>query len=255
MAKHLLVAATACLLGATATAGPPPSDTLDIASVKADLRVLTDGKKHYIAINPKELSDEFFFFGDGKTMWGQRSTGGSRDGEAFSRVFWEPRVKARYQASFDFRDGKYRLTCDERTTEFKPVGPDEAKSLVDGAKFMKPRWNHQAYALARDNTGRYYFVDKAREPEGNKNFRLFAGPKGKLQAQKMVNVVSDSEGEIFATKSGSLRLVLDKHESLWVQGKSQVKLVMLPVEDNVILIYTDLGVYAGEPLGTPCDDL
>ena len=29
----------------------------------------------------------------------------------------------------------------------------------------------------------------------------------------------------------------------------------VPVEDNHVLIYTDLGVYTGEPLGTPCDDL
>jgi hypothetical protein len=28
---------------------------------------------------------------------------------------------------------------------------------------------------------------------------------------------------------------------------------LLPLEDNVHLIYGDLGVYAGEPLGTPCD--
>jgi hypothetical protein len=27
----------------------------------------------------------------------------------------------------------------------------------------------------------------------------------------------------------------------------------LPVEDNVALIYADLGVYTGQPLGTPCD--
>ena len=60
---------------------------------------------------------------------------------------------------------------------------------------------------------------------------------------------------IFATKGGELRLVLDKHQLLWVEHKMEKKLVALPVEDNAVLIYTELGVYAGEPLGTPCDDL
>ena len=30
---------------------------------------------------------------------------------------------------------------------------------------------------------------------------------------------------------------------------------MLPIDDNAVMIYTDLGVYTGQPLGTPCDDL
>ena len=95
-----------------------------------------------------------------------------------------------------------------------------------------------------------------REPEDTKNFRLCAGIKGAMKLQKMTNVVSDSEGDIFSTKTGSLRLVLDKHETIWVQSEKKTKLVFLdPVEDNHVMIYTDLGVYTGEPLGTPCDDL
>jgi hypothetical protein len=246
----------ALLVGAPVGAVPPPVETLDINEVKPKLMVLGDGKKHFIVINPTELMDEFFFYGDGKTMWSQRSTGGGREGDvAFDRVFWEPRVNARYKASFGLRDKKYTLLCDDRKTEFKPLEPAESKAILDGAKFMKPRWKHHAYALARDNTGRYFFVDQAREPEGNKNFRLWAGPKGGLKPQKMINVVSDSEGDIFATKLGELRLVLNKQESLWVEHKVEKKLIILPVEDNAILIYTDLGVYAGENLGTPCDDL
>jgi hypothetical protein len=29
----------------------------------------------------------------------------------------------------------------------------------------------------------------------------------------------------------------------------------MPVEDNTVLIHKELGVYIGQPLGTPCDDL
>jgi hypothetical protein len=69
----------------------------------------------------------------------------------------------------------------------------------------------------------------------------------------MTNVVSDSAGDVFATKSGELKLVLGKKEASWVQGKKAKDLILLPLEDNVQLIYSELGVYTGQPLGTPCD--
>jgi hypothetical protein len=76
-----------------------------------------------------------------------------------------------------------------------------------------------------------------------------------MKPLKMTNVVSDSEGDVFATRSGELRLVLDKKESAWVQKGKRQPLRSLPVEDNVQLIYSELGAYTGQPLGTPCDVL
>jgi hypothetical protein len=69
----------------------------------------------------------------------------------------------------------------------------------------------------------------------------------------MTNVVSDSAGDAFATKSGELKLVLGKKEASWVQANKAKNLILLPIEDNAQLIYSDLGVYSGQPLGTPCD--
>src|SRR5437660_95290 len=124
----IAVAAVLVALATPAARAEVDGETLDIAAVKSKLRVLTDGKKHFIAVNPEEISDEFFFYGDGKTMWGQRTGSGGRNGEDFSRTFWEPRVKARYQASFQFRDKKYELQCDERKTAFAPLPEAEAKA-------------------------------------------------------------------------------------------------------------------------------
>ncbi len=76
-----------------------------------------------------------------------------------------------------------------------------------------------------------------------------------MKLQKMTDVASDSEGEIFATKTGSLRLVLDKKQSSWLMGEKATSLTLIPVEQNYQMIYNDLGVYTGERLGTPCDDL
>lgn len=233
-------------------AGPP----LDLAAVKDKLVLLTDGKQHFVAIVPFGDAFENFYYGDGKTFWAQRVIGGGSSGtESFDRVFWEPRVKARWKASFDFKDGKYTILCDERKTELTASADAERTASLAEARFFAPRWKHQAYALARDNQGKYYFVDKLREPEQSRSFRLFVGMKGNLKPQKMINVVSDSEGDIFATRSGSLRLILDKHETTWVAGKIKMPLISLPLEDNHVLIYTDLGAYTGERLGTPCDDL
>jgi hypothetical protein len=253
----------------TAVAAPPaksdPPATADIADVKDKLTLWTDGKKHFLALALTTNSDlPVFWSADGKEFYqlrigGGGSEGGDADLKRLDRVYWEPRVDAPYKASFDYKAenkvGTLSVQCSERKTALKQLVTDEAKTLLDAAKFYKARWNRRAYALARDNTGKYYYVDNQREPQGAKNFRLWAGPKGAMKPQKMVNVVSDSEGDIFATKSGQLRLVLDKHETTWIQSQKKTKLVFLPVEDNHIMIYSDLGVYTGEPLGTPCDDL
>jgi hypothetical protein len=244
-------------LAARATPATAAEEAVDISADKPKMVVLSDGKKHYIAIVPfAEDSFAGFFYGDGKSFWQQRIHGGGSVGkESFDKIFWDPRAHAPYEAALDFKDGKYVVTCSSRKTELTPVAEGEAKSILDGARFYKPHWKRQAYALSRDNTGRYFYVDKAREPEGNKSFRLFVGMKGALKLQKMTNVVSDSAGDIFATKTGELRLILNAGETLWQQAGKQTKLIHLPVEDNHVLIYSELGVYTGERLGTPCDDL
>jgi hypothetical protein len=114
-------------------------------------------------------------------------------------------------------------------------------------------WKRQAQALARDDAGNYYFVDRMRDEFGGKGHRIFAGPKGGLKEMPMVNVVSDSVGEIYATKRGELRFVTSSAEALWIKGAAKSKLTLIPVSENVDLIYGDLGVYDGS-LGTPCDD-
>jgi hypothetical protein len=260
MIKTACLAACAAALLAAVPAVARADDAVDVSEYKDKLKVLTDGKGHYLTVMPFTIGDGpdtgYLFYGDGKTFWAQRRYGGFRSGdEAFDNAFWDPRVASGYQASFGFRDKKWTVQCGERVTELKALEKPEADKLLADAKFMKPRWTRKAYALARDNSGTYYFVDRMREPEDSKDFRVFRGPKGAVKPQKMVNVVNDSEGDIFITKAGKLRLVLDKHETTWVEGGKSLKLTPLEVGDNHVMIYSELGVYAGEKLGTPCDDL
>jgi hypothetical protein len=112
------------------------------------------------------------------------------------------------------------------------------------------------YALLRDTQGNYYLVEKGFQPEDEKSFRVHVGPKGSLKLQQMKDIVSDSEGQIFSTKKGELRLVVDRSQSpVWIEGpKKKVELRVVPITENLPMIYNELGVYAGARLGTPCDD-
>jgi hypothetical protein len=235
----------------------PQEPAVDISEVKDKLEILSDGKKHYLALIPFDDGGwKHVYYGDGKSFYALRVIGSGAEGrESFDFTFWEPRVKARYQAGFELRHGKYEVTCDTRKTELTLLPRSEAEAMIAAATFHKPLWRFRAFALARDDKGTYYYVDRQREPEDSLNFRLYSGPRGSVKPLKMINVVSDSEGQIFSTKAGDLRLVLDRHEAAWVKGKARTTLVPLPIEDNAPLIYGDLGAYTGQRLGTPCDDL
>ncbi|MBI5542290.1 MAG: hypothetical protein HY901_00250 [Deltaproteobacteria bacterium] len=119
--------------------------------------------------------------------------------------------------------------------------------------FEAPLLKREPHGLARDSKGTYYYVDRGITPETSRSFRLFVGPKGSLKQQKMLDVVADSEGELFASKNGKLRLLLGKQAASWIDGPRTQALQWVPVQENLSMIYGDLGVYVGEKLGMPCD--
>ena len=265
MTRQILFVAAFALLASAAvfakskSAGRPaaPSEpTVDISEVKDKLQILTDGKGHYVAVDPWGKLDKHLYYGDGKTFHALRVNSGGRQGkEAWSRTFWEPRVDAPWKGGVGLHKEKYKVQCGDRATELLPLPAEEQAKMIESAAFYGPLWKYRAYSLARDDKGTYYYVDKPREPANNKAFRLFAGKRGSLKPLPMTNIVSDSQGDIFTTKRGELRLVLDLKRPLWVARKKEIELVKLPIEDNHIMIYSELGVYAGQRLGTPCDDM
>jgi hypothetical protein len=70
----------------------------------------------------------------------------------------------------------------------------------------------------------------------------------------MTNVVSDSAGEIYATKSGDLKVVTDGKtgKAYWKKGQTKEELILLDAFANRYLIYRELGIYG--QLGSMCDD-
>lgn len=248
-------------------AEPPAGSPVDVSAVQADLVVSTDGKGHFLAAIPHfkvaaaggDSSAHNYYSPDGKRFVALRVTGGAAMGaESFDRILWEPRVQARWQGAFGWKQppegAGWWVQCGDRKTSLTELSSADRAALLAKAQFVTGTWDRRAYALARDNAGVYWYVDRG-VGEKSKQFRVFMGVRGQMKPVPLVNVVSDSEGDVFATKQGTLRLVLGKGESLWAKGKAEQKLILLPIEDNRQLIYTDLGPYLGQRLGTPCDDL
>lgn len=266
--RRLLAAAVALLSGASWGLEPPwgKGESLGEQVKLEKTAVCTDGKGHYVVVAPKEERGEQLFYGDGKTFfqvaappWNLSPTN-----------FLEPRFLNK-TANSNFRGNDMRLysevevnaekktcavRCGERTVDFQQVEPEKAVAVLKGAKYERNPQKYVPYALLRDTAGLYYLVERGFHPEDEKSFRVHVGPKGSLKRQEMKDIVSDSEGQIFSTKKGELRLVVDRAQTpVWIEGsKKKVELRVVPVTENLPLIYNELGVYTGARLGNPCDD-
>lgn len=238
-----------------------PDKKVDITDKKASLGAVTDGKGHYVVYNAKEPLSGPTFYGDGKTFHLLRSIGGGANGtESFGISYWDPRVfrATNSYASFDMADDarKFTITCADKITPLTKV-KDELPKLLE-ADFRGSLWTRRPERLFRDDTGTYYLVDRLRTDDENdrRDWRVFIGPRGKMKLAALKDVVDDAQGQIFATKDGSLRLVTGS-ESKWIKGKTELKLteVELDVFRNARMVYVELGPYIGERLGTPCDDM
>ncbi|WP_239469849.1 hypothetical protein [Archangium violaceum] len=231
----------------------------------AKTHVCTDGKGHYVVVAPGEEQGVKLSYGDGSKFVAVAPPPWVLTGNHFleprffnktmnssfrgldMRVYSEVNVKEEQKLC--------EVRCGERTIPFSMLESEKVREVLSKATFEPNPQKFVPYALLRDQKGRYYLVDRGFHPSEEKKFRVFIGPKGNLQQQKMTDVVSDSEGEIFSTKKGDLRLVVDKEApSTWIEKKKKTELRTVPLSENLPLIYNELGVYTGVRLGTPCDD-
>ena len=229
---------------------------VDVSSYK--LTVGTDGKKHVIAWDPKNMANGALFYGDDKALYQVPVKGGSSDDTQADASFWDPRIKSSPAVKVPAGNKELLVSCadSEKTTKFTALSPEEGQKVLENAKILTRRFLRLPDHLMRDEKANYYFIDRFRSTDDSRrDFRLFIGPRGKLKMQPLKDIVDDSEGMIFSTKAGELRLVTGK-DPKWVQGKKEIKLINVPLDEtnNVRMVYMDLGVFDGQPLGTPCDD-
>jgi hypothetical protein len=255
---------------------PPPSPTtateqakpIDLTPVRDKLDVYRDDTGNFVvsprhdAIDNWEAAQGWVFYGDGKTMYRQRIISSSYNPDSgVSWGVWAPRAKSNGMAFLEL--GHLYIQCRQVMHANDKVGvkklellkADEAKQVLARAKFYPELWHREAHRLGRDDDGVYYYIGKLREEYGGHGFRVFVGSAGAMKLLAMTNVASDSAGEIFATKTGQLKIVLNDKgpEGTWIKGGKRAALTMVPIEDNRYLIYRDLGIYGA--LGTPCDDM
>ncbi len=122
------------------------------------------------------------------------------------------------------------------------------------------QFNRTPFALARDERGVYYYVDRLMSEKGGKDYRVYIGRKGAVKKTLLKDVVDDSEGLIFETAGGDLRLRIDRKNSqvrhvFWSKKKKRTELTILDPQANGELIFRELGVYEGVALGTICSSL
>ena len=207
------------------------------------------------------LAGKWVFFGNTKAVYQQRAMTISADYAKTAKYEWEmwaPRAGFA-RAHIKAVDKDPVVDCGGNNKRpLTKLGPDEARSLLKSAKLFPPLWKRQAKFLARDDNGIYYYIDELRPEYGGNGHHIYVGAKGAAKQLAMTNVVSDSEGDIFATKNGQLKIITSKGSwngpaAVWVKGKHKTRLTVLPIRDNEYLIYRDLAIYG--TLGIVCDDL
>ncbi len=264
MRRHLIVA---LLVPVLARAGVPKADKkpkpIDVKPVAAKLIAFHDDLGNiYITPGPDafEAVDEaapWVFFGDGKTMYQQRIIGSSsQPGSHYEWYLWAPRARNVNTAQMRIVQDQMTIQCAQKDPPRKltELKADELKTLLAKATFYPPLWQRQARLLARDDEGIYYFVDELREDFGGNGYRIYVGMKGSMKELAMTNMASDSAGEIYATKSGLLKIIAGgDSKAFWIHGDKKIELTMLEPTDNRYLIYRELGIYG--QLGAVCEDL
>ena len=219
-----------------------------------------DGAGHLLATEAYVM-DAPLWWGDGQKVFRLRVRGGGQEGtSAMTRNFWEPRVRRGAEAEFEVRDGQATLTCGEKTYPLHLLPPAEVTRHLKTLRFLEPRWRRIPHALARDDEGTYYYVDGARGTDGaalkrHPDYRLLVGRKGQL-AEVPLREALDDTGLLLIAGSGRLEVKREGRDGMaaaWLTGTARKPLTWLEPSEQGALIYGDLGVYAGETLGTPCD--
>ncbi|MDB4953875.1 MAG: hypothetical protein JWO36_1444 [Myxococcales bacterium] len=276
--RKYLVLALACSSG-LAAAKPKASTTpkpkpvtlnpndkpkpIDIKDKLSKLDVYKDELGNfYVSPNPSfgldmEDANTLVFFGDAKALYQQRVIGSSlQDGNHWTWNVWAPRAKGASTATIELVPDQSSLMCRVKDGKrmLTHLKADEAKAFFEHATFYPVLWQRQAKFLARDDDGVYYYVDELREEYGGNGFHIYAGMKGSMKELPMTNVVSDSAGDLYATKTGQLKIIAGSDgTAVWVKGGKKIELTVLNPLDNRYLIYRDLGIYG--QLGAVCDDL
>jgi hypothetical protein len=226
---------------------------------RRDLAVYTDDRGLFIAAAPFEERHRRVFAGSAEKLFAQEVLGaGVKGSTAHAFTFWDPRARTPAEALFEVRAGKARLFCGARERPLRTLSRGEAERVLASATFYGPRWRREPHVLARDDEGNFFYVDRARAgtERSGPDYRLYAGPLGKVARLEIANVSEEAGGLVLVTASGKFRLGHDQAGAPttdWLAGGGRRLLRPLDPARSGALVYRQLGVYKGDHLGTPCD--
>lgn len=279
MRRHLALLPALLLVPALANAAPKKPDPPRVAAPPPEQRLASEKAKpidikpaadkldvfkdedgnYFVSPRPDSMTSDdashWVFFGNGKTFWQQRIIGSGSEGPHLEWYVWSPRAKGMQAAALQIDPASSFIQCrarDDGKRKLVQLTADEAKTVLGRATFYPPLWERQTHMLLRDDDGVYYFVDELRDELGGNGYRVFVGAKGALKELPLTNVATDSAGEVFATKSGSIKIVTAGDKAFWIKGSKKTELVRLDPLENRYLIYRELGIYG--QLGAVCDD-
>ena len=259
------------ILGLSSVAlGDAPKDTdpkptpVDIKAMKDKLLVFQDkaGGTYVVFQDTDGSTDQYrAWYGTGKQLYEQILVGRSRNGDAWSINAYAPRLaETRPAALMKKQDGSFMKWCDGKDDAvLTQLSGDKAKAVIDKYSFLTSALVRRSHMFARDDSGIYYYVDHLDNAHGGKGYRVFVGKKGAMKQMALIDVASDSAGQVFSTKTGDLRLVrttdggTTKPSTKWVKGEKKTDLLSLDLDVNSPVIFTELGIY--KFTGTLCDNI
>jgi len=244
-----------------AAAAPARAD--DYESMRARVVVLEDGKHHYVAyVREPDLLHTVWFYGDDKVL-NRLTVNSSRPDVNRQRATWwvhDPRYRQSVSEILsDFDAGEFVVTCAKRKTVLHPVAASAAAKLLEHVKLADPVPLRLITLFARgDADTTYYFVDRPWRPTGepeSTDYRLWIGKRGAMRRIPIRDLASDTVGMLLVTDQGKLEVKYKAGTLAWLPTAGKPRSLTSLEGDNGDLIYNQLGVYANERFGTPCDDL
>ena len=211
-------------------------------------KVLRLGNQHFII--DYKLESALAFYGRGNTYWA-----GGTSSDFDPREFSLPSGAVVGQLGRT-KESVWELNCGGKVQALEELGKAERDAALKNATFeSEAKWKREPYFLSRDSHGTYYYVDRYRREFGGKRYRVFVGRRGQLKITKLKRLVEDSEGTLFSTERGDLRLIVNSGDrsAVWIRGRKETALTPVKVRANLGLIYDELGVYYGDELGFACE--
>lgn len=243
--------------GTPAAADVKLTQVIDRATVKGDLTALRDPQSNTTVLVYRAGVDQpRIFVGDGKQFFEQIVLGFTGDAPDMTNYVVAPRARPLGRSNFDLFKGTYTYSCDEKDiVSLVNIPITEVTKILANATLRTSAVVHRTAVFARDAAGIYYFADRLHDEYGGSGFRVFVGKRGKLKQLPLVDVANDEAGMVFETKTGEIRLTVDKNKErtvTWnVKGKTK-NLTWLDPQLASFIIHRELGIYSG--FGTLCDD-